>query len=79
MGRGLSTPACVLSRAYSPSRPGLVGHRGVAHRVLGGRPGGLIAEREPEILNLDEATSALDAETERLVLDNVRRLMRGAS
>ncbi len=33
--------------------------------------------RAPEVLILDEATSALDAETERLVLDNVRRLMRG--
>lgn len=32
--------------------------------------------RSPEVLILDEATSALDVESERLVLQNIRRLMR---
>lgn len=56
-----------------------IGEKGV--RMSGGQKQRIAIARallyKPEILLLDEATSALDSESEKEILDNVKRVMRG--
>ena len=56
-----------------------IGEKGV--RMSGGQKQRVAIARallyKPEILLLDEATSALDSESEKEILDNIKRVMRG--
>lgn len=56
-----------------------IGERGV--RMSGGQKQRVALARallyKPKILLLDEATSALDSESEKEILDNIKRIMRG--